>query len=101
MSSGTTSAPRRTEPFPGDESQRRKRDPQTESTDPPRILPKNVGTGRFEGASTTPIGYGTWPPSRERIAMTDLAAPPQSPKGPDSLGEKGLKGGALGLISSV
>jgi amino acid transporter len=30
--------------------------------------------------------------------MTDLAAPPQSP---DSIGEKGLKGGALGLISSV
>jgi amino acid transporter len=29
--------------------------------------------------------------------MTDLAAPPQSP----DLGEKGLKGGALGLISSV
>jgi hypothetical protein len=30
--------------------------------------------------------------------MTDLAAPPQSP---DDIGEKGLKGGALGLISSV
>jgi amino acid transporter len=30
--------------------------------------------------------------------MTDLAAPPQSP---GSIGEKGLKGGALGLISSV
>jgi amino acid transporter len=30
--------------------------------------------------------------------MTDLAAPPQSP---DSIGEKGLKGGALGLISST
>src|ERR1035441_1947495 len=32
------------------------------------------------------------------MVMTDLAAPPQSP---DSVGEKGLKGGALGLISSV
>jgi amino acid transporter len=30
--------------------------------------------------------------------MTDLAAPPQSPK---DFGEKGLKGGALGLISST
>jgi amino acid transporter len=30
--------------------------------------------------------------------MTDLAAPTQSP---ESIGEKGLKGGALGLISSV
>jgi amino acid transporter len=30
--------------------------------------------------------------------MADLAAPPQSP---DDIGEKGLKGGALGLISSV
>jgi amino acid transporter len=30
--------------------------------------------------------------------MTDLAAPPQRP---DDIGEKGLKGGALGLISSV
>src|SRR5271156_5244504 len=30
--------------------------------------------------------------------MTDLAAPPQSP---DDIGDKGLKGGALGLISSV
>jgi amino acid transporter len=30
--------------------------------------------------------------------MTDLAAPPQSP---ENLGEKGLKGGALGLISST
>src|ERR1700735_1559096 len=34
----------------------------------------------------------------EGISMTDLAAPPQST---DSIGEKGLKGGSLGLISSV
>src|SRR5580658_6086491 len=37
-------------------------------------------------------------PSPERISMTDLAAPPQRT---DDIGEKGLKGGALGLISSV
>src|SRR5665213_1112673 len=42
------------------------------------------------------VWYG--PPSPERIAMTDLAVPAQSS---DDLGEKGLKGGALGLISST
>src|ERR1700733_7189320 len=45
-----------------------------------------------------PIGYGTHHHFPKGSPMTDVAAPPQSS---DDLGEKGLKPGALGLISST
>src|ERR1700733_6964570 len=45
-----------------------------------------------------PIGYGTHHHFPKGSPMTDVAAPPQSS---DDLGEKGLKGGALNLLSST